>query len=279
MIRMLLLILTSSFIFTLNAQNLMTIREVFDFQIGDEYQYSTTGTNVPTNADRVSIIGKYYSPGNDSLFYIRYHDSFYSVWNGSPPLEYHFWTKTDTAVCSNLDLSIASFDTGFQTNQYIRYSSQLCDSLINGYGYSIGPMGEARDSISHEYGKGLGSTNSYFESAQGNYYLADKLFYYKKGGITCGSPNLTNVGIDVLPVQKSEFSIFPNPAQSIVYLKNESQNDQFQCKLIDPIGKSIMSLHLNGKINGINMGHLKQGIYLLQINSDNRLTTIKVIKE
>ena len=78
------------------AQELMTIGEVFSFEIGDQFQTEGTADHQPPNADRITITGKYFSLDNDTLFYIRFHDSYYSevIWGENPYLEYHFWTKS-----------------------------------------------------------------------------------------------------------------------------------------------------------------------------------------
>lgn len=279
------IILTTTLYFSLNAQELMKIGDVFNFNIGDEFQFTTTGTtvsggNIPPNAERISIIGKYYSTGQDTLFFIQYHNSYSSelVFEGEPHLEYHFWTKTDTVLYSNLDSSIFYYDAGFQLNQYIIHSSELCDSLVNGCSYSVGP-GFENDNIINEYGNGLGHSYSYFYSGQGHYYTHHKLFYYKKGDISCGSPDLTTVGI-VEPLKEiADFYIYPNPIKSIINLQNESSQDNFQCSLLNPMGQSIMTMELRGKTNRINVNHLSRGTYYLNIKTDKKTTTLKLIKE
>ena len=59
-------ILTTSIFMSVNAQDILKIREVFDYEIGDEFQFTSStihypGEFIPQNADRIKIIGKYYS--------------------------------------------------------------------------------------------------------------------------------------------------------------------------------------------------------------------------
>lgn len=263
------------------GQELMTIREVFNFEIGDEFQTKGTTISQTPNADRITITGKYYSPDNDTLFYTRFHDSYHSsvVWEEEPHLEYHFWTRTDTVFYTNLDSSISYYDSGFQENQYVEYSNDLCDSLINGCAYESGP-GFENDFIVNEYGRGLGRTYAYFYSGQGQTNLLKNiLFYYKKGGLECGVPDLLTVGIDEKNRQEFEFTLYPNPAASFINVKYQTQSDFIQCIITNAQGQIILSGQLNGNERKLNINHLGSGIYFLQINDGTRLAIKKFIKE
>lgn len=267
--------------FSIHGQELMTIREVFNFEVGDKFQIKGEADNEPPNADRIEIIGKYYSANEDTLYYIRFHDSYYSnvIWGEDPYLEYHFWIKTDTVFYTNLDSSIVNYDHGFESNQYIENSSKLCGSLINGCSYASGP-GFEDDYITNEYGQGLGQTYAYYFSGQGNAVLwSNSLFYYKKGDNECGSPDTLTVGIDEITSQVSEFSVYPNPVNSVLYIENDSQVDNFHFTIINSRGQIIMSMPMKGKQTSINTTDLAPGIYFVKINNGNKLITRKFIKK
>jgi hypothetical protein len=215
---------------------------------------------------------------HQTLFYIRFHDSYLTYVEGGE-LQYHFWTKTDTVSFTNLDSSILYFDQGFELNQYILNSSELCDSLINGCAYESGP-GFENDYIIDEYGKGLGQTYAYFYSGQGLAVLwANLLFYYKKEGFECGIPDTLTIRIDEIIGQEPNFTIYPNPSNSLVNIKIESQLDFFQCVIMNSKGQIILSKQLQGQQNRINTNHLDNGIYFIQIEYGNYLTIRKLIKE
>ena len=278
-------ILLAFIIFGLNlsiyGQELMTIREVFNFETGDEFQTKGTTISQPPNADRIAITGKYYSPDNDTLFYTMFHDSYYTevVYGDEPHLEYYFWTDTDTIYYKKLDSSLLYYDHGFQINQYFEYSNALCDSLINGCAYESGP-GFENDFIRNEYGRGLGKTKAYFYSGSGHEEVYNiKLFYYKKGDLECGVPDLVTVGIDEKNRQEFEFTIYPNPANSFINAKCQTQSDFIQCIITNAHGQIILSEQLNGDEHRLNINHLESGIYFLQINDGTRLAIKKFIKE
>ena len=141
-----------SLISQLKGQELMTIGEVFDFEIGDEFQLKGIVDWQPPNADRIKIVGKYYSITEDTLYYIRFHDCYqvYIVYNQGL---YDFWTETDTIFYYNLDSSMYYFNEGFQFDTSIYNSNAYCDSLINGCSFTLG---EGYPYYSSNYGRGLG---------------------------------------------------------------------------------------------------------------------------
>jgi len=263
------------------GQELMTIREVFNFKIGDEFQITNMANGQPPNADRITITGKYYSSDNDTLFYARFHDSYHSsvVWGEEPHLEYYFWTDTDTIYYKKLDSSLLYYDIGFQQNQYIEYSNELCDSLINGCAYESGP-GFENNFTRNEYGRGLGKTYAYFYNGSGHEEMWNfRLFYYKKGDLECGDPDMVTVGIQEKNRQEFEFTIYPNPATSFINIKCQTPSDFIQCIITNAQGQIMLSAQLNGDEHRLNINHLESGIYFLQINDGTRLAIKKFIKE
>ncbi len=267
--------------FTTNGQELMTIGEVFNYEIGDEFQLRGTADNQPPNADRIKIIGKYYSQNSDTLFYIRYHNSYYTevIWDDNPYLKYHFWTKTDTVFYTNLDSSLVYYDQGFEQDQYIKNLPALCDSLINGCSYDIGP-GYENDHITNEYGKGLGQTYAYYYDYQANAALwCNTLFYYKKGNNECGVPDSTTVGINEVTMTNHKFSIYPNPVKSTLTIENNICSETYQYIIMDLTGKIILKRKFRGKQNKINIDYLRSGLYFLYINTKEYTVTNKFVKE
>ena len=268
--QLLLIILILSLSLTITAQELMTIRETFDYEIGDEFQHEGTATNQPPNADRINIIGKYFSEDNDTLYYIQFHDSYFTrvEWEPEPHLEYHFWTRTDTVFYANLDSSLIYFDQGFQINQYIEYSPELCDSLINGCAYESGP-GYENDYIVNEYGKGLGQTYTYLYSGQGQTIIwRNTLFYYKKGGLECGIPDSTIVGIDDALQVESKFIIFPNPANRHLTISSKDGTTIEEVVIYNQTGQIV---HQEKPVsNIIDISDLQPGMYIIEVVSGQR---------
>jgi len=274
------------FSLALEAQELMTIGEVFDFEIGDEFQISGQADNQPPNADRITITDKYYSVNLDTVFYIRFHDSYSTTVNtGGPPyLTYYFWTTTDTVFYTLLDSSILYYDNGFQYNQYSEFSPNLCDSLVNGCSYLAGP-GFEDDVITDEYGKGLGHTMDYFYSGLGNSVLWDnELFYYKKGNFECGIPDLT-VGTNEIPEPKSEILIYPNPAKDYVIFEivhrsilNQQHNEP-ELSVFNSYGHQMakLSIYQSGHKIVWDTRSISSGVYMFTFTVNGIVSSDKIV--
>lgn len=269
--------------FYIQAQELMTIGEVFDFETGDEFHQHSTLPQAMANADRITITDKYFSANSDTVFYVMHHRSYWSEvsWDGGEPhMIYHYGSRTDTTFYTNLSAPISVYDEGFLLNQQSYTNSQFCDSLINACTYEVGP-GFENDTYSRKYGKGLGLVSSFHSTGMNGAgtILNDKVFYYKKNGLACGSPDLTGVGVQNIVAKESDFTLFPNPAQSIIHLINKGTSKPFEYSLMDGTGRFISTGAYSAVENTLTIEHLKPGIYFILIRFDNKVTTLKVVKE
>ena len=265
--KLFIILLTTSLSLALSSQELMTIGDAFDFEIGDEFQYEGSADNEPPNADRITIVGKYYSTKDeDTLIYILFHDSYYTYIQGGE-LYYYFFTTTDTAYYTNLDSSLYYYETGFQYDTSIFNSAELCDSLINRCSYEVGP-GFENDLYSQEYGKGLGLVYSYHYDGIGGTVIWQKtLFYYKKGDNECGNPDTITGLFEYLPM-KYIFEVYPNPSKDRLYIKviNSTSKHIFNFELRNLYGqlvkeeKNIQSSHYE-----MNVLDLDAGVYFYVI--------------
>jgi len=105
-----------------HGQDIMTIGEVFNFAVGDEFHIVGESDMEPPNADRITIIDKYYSSNGENVYYVESHDAYFTTIELEPEfhLEYHFWTDTITVYYTNLDSSILNYDIGFENNLYCK---------------------------------------------------------------------------------------------------------------------------------------------------------------
>ena len=261
------------------GQDLMTIREVFDFKIGDEFHTNGSADYEPQpNADRITIIGKYYSENGDTLSYIEFHDSYYTTFENEV-LEYYFWTRTDTTSYTNLDSSLIYYDYGFEFNQYIEYSTVLCDILVNGNAYAIGP-GYEDDWVHKEYGKGLGQTISYWWSFGANAIITNNdLFYYKKGDYECGIKDTLTVSIYSNFDMQPDVIIYPNPTKSQINVIIKPQLEINKWVILNSLGQEVMILENISRNNRINLIQLPKGFYFLKIETKENIIVKKIIRE
>lgn len=256
-------------------QDLMTIREVFDFEIGDVFHLRGESDSEPPNADRITITGKYYSYLEDTLFYIRYHDSYYTT---IEPLEYHFWTKTDTVFFTYLDSTLTHYNQFeyFDFDSY--YSNLFCDSLINTFETIVFDPSSPSDRLKQNFGRGLGITKNFKYNGIGQTTDYNKfLFYYKKSSGSCGNPDTTVSIGDVLLTGKN-IEIFPIPTKRYLTIRSLNPNMVFKTiQLFDFSGREIQ-IYLDG--NQIDLGQLPEGIYVIRLALDNGQTIMrKIIKK
>jgi len=262
------------------AQELMTIGEVFDYNVGDKFQKRETGATNLLNAYRIEILEKYFSQNSDTVFYVIHNNSYGTeiIWDDEPYLEYNITNRIDTLSYTNLDSSLIFLDSHFEIEPYFENPSELCDIIINGYEYSEDHF--ESDIIIKEYGKGLGLTYSYFYSGIGH-TIEHKysLFYYKKGELECGTLDLTNSIFNNIEKPNIPFSIFPVPANSFINIVNSSGAHSFQYNILNLNGQTLISDKAFANFNKINISNLKQGLYFIQILFDDKIVVIKFIKE
>lgn len=258
----------------------MTIGEVFDFEIGDEFQIEGRGLDQPPNADRIYIIDKYYSLDSNTVFYVRFHDSYY-VYIENYEAHYHFWTETDTVSYSNFDTCITqinnwtSYDTSM--NYYdtiIEFGENYCDSLLNGYEYSVNSFEPVY--YSNVYGKGLGMVRNYYNNPAEYSMFDNVLFYYKKNGLSCGIPDLTTVSIPENNLV-DYFNIFPIPARDILRIEN-IKNIEIESIFVTNINGQIIK-QFDARNTQLDISDISSGLYFLKISYENGVLTEKIIIE
>lgn len=271
------------FPFLLSAQELMTINQVFDFEINDEFHFETQGENITPNANRIKIIGKYYSSDGDTLHYIRFRDYYYTEinWGLEPPLEYHFHTKTDTLSLWNLESSISSYQLWipYDTSMYvydtiIETSNDLCGVFCNEFNLSTNDF--EPEYISRTFGEGLGLLRNDYSYPSEYVDYEDVLFYYNKSGVECGLADTTAVSISDISIS-NDINIFPNPAHSFIRIVKNNNEDIKSIILTDLMGYSIRNYdHIGIKLD---VSEIPTGIYFLNISYKNEQIVKKVFIE
>lgn len=264
------------------AQSYLTIGEVFDFNINDEFHY--TKENQPSNGERITVIDKYYSINSDTVFYTLHHDIYnvipdYSV---SPPGSiYVFDTIIDTIFYSDLNMPIYYMwpqnDPEFVFYDSIKeLDTNFCDIEMNSYyiqQYSFEPSWFKRS-----YGRGIGITLDYWHY-QGNgvsqFPVWERMIYYKKDSMNCGSPDLTSLGLTNLNGQE-DFFIFPNPSDGIISIDNIS-SQKINIKVFNATGE--LKYKEQNISSEIDLSNLSNGIYILEIEINSQLYYERLIKK
>jgi subtilisin family serine protease len=73
-------------------------------------------------------------------------------------------------------------------------------------------------------------------------------------------------------------SIYPNPANELISINNLNPTQEYQLLLYDVQGHQVQYIKTKGTSAKIDVGHLKPGIYLLQVDGNGGKTTHKILR-
>lgn len=107
-------------------------------------------------------------------------------------------------------------------------------------------------------------------------------YYRIKFVDTDGKVTYSNVQVVELGSNTFEFSIYPNPAQSKIYLSFTDPNyEVYYITITDKLGRTMFMLPKPQLQNGLDIGKLAKGIYYVQVtdNKTKKIVTQKFIKE
>jgi hypothetical protein len=276
------------------SQEIMTIEQVFNFDIGDKYQYRSSLQDQPENALTKEIIDKYYSPNGDTLFYLI-HRTYYQQdveYYPEPHWVYNFGEDTITEQYTNLDSPILDYfpdlrydslvlhyDNDFNYDTIIEYSELLCDRLSNGFDCSFPASAVEPNYINYRFGEGLGIIRETVYEGGGAWSgptIAKSLTFYSKGDETCGTmDSLTSIPIIET---KTSIDIFPNPTRDYIQIQKDNLCPAI-IELYNLTGALISKDMINGRLNQLDVSYLKNGFYILKISCNNTILTRKIIKE
>ena len=282
----LLLIAIIGLIVETKSQTMPTIGQVYDFNIGDEFHYKLSAIFTTPAAKRFKITGKYYSSSNETVYYQRLFNNYYTDYNSvpSPHLDYYFDSYTDVVFYTNLDSLFntqysswpVSDTNGDSFKDTLYYSSLYCGKLIYDYTHCVFCIFEG-NYYHAKYGEGLGMV-FYEESTshQPQYDNITGLVYYKKDTISCGSPDLTCMSINE-NIINNNLSIYPNPTKDNLTIETNSITEQ-RIEILNLIGQTVYTNIINRKAT-VNTSAFAKGVYILKLSSYKETIVRKFVKE
>lgn len=261
-----------SLLFTsaLIGQELMSIGEVFNFEINDEFHYRNQDESSPVNPPNVTrhrVIDKQFSENNDTVFYTLYNFSYSTTINSDMNLTYNFSSDTIERFYTNLDAPISEYDHTFAYDTIIE--TFTCGRTVNGYTYSEGDFEPL--TITKKYGMGLGKIYTFEQSGLQVIAFSQTLIYYKKGNNECGTPDLYT-GLESMTQQPIE--IYPNPVINTFEIKNNNES-LFAITVYDLTGRQVISLYNQ---NIIDISNFNKGTYIVEIKTEKSTITKKIMK-
>lgn len=280
-----LLILSMGFYFNANSQTMPTRGEIYDFDVNDEFQFQVTESgyfgNLP-NATRYVIIDKFYSAAHDTVFYGRHFDNYTSYVDFTPPvhLVYLFNSFTDTISYTNLDTLINAdyaneyTDSCSTSSDTLFYASDFCGNYVYQHSRCFGCCFEGQFTRLI-YGVGIGQAYYHYNYPSEFYEITRTLFYYKKGTIECGEPDLLTVSVNEPGTGNKITQVYPNPADNVIHF-NTGLSKKNKVTIYNSLGNIVLSLN-EYKEGPVNVSSLENGFYFVLIENDHGKQTCKFI--
>ena len=75
----------------------------------------------------------------------------------------------------------------------------------------------------------------------------------------------------------NSLNLYPNPTTGIVFIQVSNELIDKGYKVVDAIGKQIVSSHIASEFISLDLTHLENGVYILEIPSVNY--SARIIKE
>jgi beta-glucanase (GH16 family) len=79
-------------------------------------------------------------------------------------------------------------------------------------------------------------------------------------------------------VKLNDIIVYPNPVSDNLIIQTTNNLLGIHAKIYSILGQEIGSIFLNEQENNIDVSHLKKGIYIVKIETENGIKTFKIIK-
>jgi hypothetical protein len=301
-------LLVSFFILSLveiKSQSLMTVGEIYDYNIGDIFIRNFGGYYSPPYISEVIITDKYFSSSLDTIFYTN--DKYGYVPPACPTCSPSFDTTLGNVFyITNLDDTVGSglgvkpygllsmgclVDTTGYTGVWVdtnQYDPSFCNKQVTRISKIEGFLDYYDTCFWYfepftgydDYAKGLGQVRHYYETcSQGNFNCQEgiTLVFYKKGTDSCGTrPLITN--ISEKEIIKS-FKIYPNPFSISTTLQTNINLKNADLSICNVLGEKIKTIkNISGTELILQRDNLQNGIYIILLTENNKvITTEKLI--
>lgn len=252
--------------------NLLTRREIFDFEVGDEYQYRinmNSGVAQPTTHAIHKIISKV-MPTTENVVYTvaRIYNEF-DINTSAQTITEIIHRDTVTKQYGNLSahmINALSYSPGPALIEWYKNGEWGRDGLLLQTGYylimdSCLMMPFEPKTTDSYYAKGLGETR--YERLEVDVFMytySEKLIYFKKANGATGGTRV-NIGLDDL--ERRRISFYPNPAQNELRFILEEDRSR-QVEIFNLSGQLLITSTLSADRPNLNIEDLTPGVYLLK---------------
>lgn len=288
--------------YTLTSSHLLTNFDLYNYNIGDQFGYAFNYASPGGSSARglKTILSKYLSPFNDSVYYTYQYKDVYHFVNyccGTPFTDSIVSINTHNESHTNLDSLVFKempTEAMAKPNSIIGLSAnynlyQGDTAVYGGLEYYIENCGDywidscysspgEVDLGRMTYVEGCGSFLSRRLNTNGPPYYNDNcnLIYIHKGAFSWGhSPDIAlNVNTQEL---NSQWNVYPNPSKGLMNIVFQKELNSTPLFIHDISGRIIKSLVFEvhrGSVVQVNCEELTNGIYFFELNGSYKKVII-----
>lgn len=274
--------------------SILTVGEVYDFQIGDvfHYKYSKLRNSEDDYKQKLKILDKQYKgPNQDTLVYRILQEKLNHTgkFKDNAPV-YQSSIDTITRQYNQLSSPILKDINPYEDDSLspvkrldTLWGKYLCSQAINGYELVWTPSNNYERTIKQKWGKGLGlllRMKSDNDRGRGSSRTKQLVFYNKQNGDSCGD----RVEIENKKSGKNSYGssaivkVYPNPTSSEMNLlfRNDSINKR-HIKIYDRTGQPILIKKCPKNAVNLDISHISPGFYWLKTHANGKIITKKLI--
>lgn len=270
----------------------LTIRDVFDYEIGDEYHWKEKSGPPQGNGqfaevyDIITINNKSFSSNGDTVYYDIYLKQYVfgrSVDFSLPDYIYSF----DTLYIGNKTIAyyianskIDTYPLHYDTDSVITWiQSEDGNRKTIVYGdnptWNVGGCNitEIRFAGTATYHKGLGIT--YEEGGVNFPSLQRKFVYYNKNGTPWGTPlnidSLSIVSTKSIVQNDLNLKVFPNPTSDLLNFQFDEPIDNSEIRIYSTIGQLMETQNVINSNIQFNVSDWNEGVYFYGVYVEGKL--------
>jgi hypothetical protein len=283
------------------AQSPLTVRQVFDFNVGDEFHYNTSGYGnfMAYGSYRLYVLNKTISVNNDTITYRFHINKLNQILSQSGQIiDTLYQTQLLDVSYYDLDSSIIlqNFYTDASYNSYLNRYNQLASidsSCLNALSFFDSLENWQLDNINHNSYRcsiteqfNTCNFNSYYSigirfaegigivskgRTQGGSYSSgssEVMFFYRKGNVSVGTPNNLLVPVDL--AEYENLKIFPNPADNSIFIKADESLTGSKFQIFNYAGLEVHFDRISGETTQIDITDLPSGLYYVKFEAYNK---------
>jgi len=264
------------------GQTFLKVRQVYDFQIGDEFYYKYILMYPYKIGEKRKVIEKQVSTNNDTITYTFECKSYkIETINNYDSIQFSYFTQTnkyfnlDSTMYHYWENSMILSSDSISLTPSITYKD-LNNVLVDSYLNYLRLVPQKSYDL-HYYSAGLGCvlaevfTDDVIATYKSNYIMTA----YKKKGNSFGVPDSLLSGTSI--ITENDIEIFPNPSQSLITIKSSNQ-ETLQFEIYNELGLKVIDSKFHKNMSTIDISNLASGIYICLISSKYGMIQKKIIK-